>query len=52
MSSKLTRIKEELKEAGMTTTGHVIMLIKSSSKTKINSMRNQRGIRSRLLCLF
>ncbi len=27
MSSKLTRIKEELKEAGMTTTGHVIMLI-------------------------
>jgi hypothetical protein len=27
MSRKLTRIKEELKEAGMTTTGHVIMLI-------------------------
>jgi hypothetical protein len=27
MSSKLTRIKEEMKEAGMTTTGHVIMLI-------------------------
>jgi len=27
MSSKFTRIKEELKEAGMTTTGHVIMLI-------------------------
>ena len=27
MSSKLTRIKEELKEASMTTTGHVIMLI-------------------------
>jgi hypothetical protein len=27
MSSKLTRIKEELKEAGMTTTGHVIMLM-------------------------
>ena len=27
MSSKLTRIKEELREAGMTTTGHVIMLI-------------------------
>jgi len=25
MSSKLTRIKEELKEAGMTTTGHVIV---------------------------
>ncbi len=27
MSIKLARIKEELKEAGMTTTGHVIMLI-------------------------
>jgi len=27
MSSKLKKIKEELKEAGMTTTGHVIMLI-------------------------
>jgi len=27
MPSKLTRIKEELREAGMTTTGHVIMLI-------------------------
>jgi len=27
MSSKLTRIKEELREAGMTTTGHVIMLL-------------------------
>jgi len=27
MPSKFTRIKEELKEAGMTTTGHVIMLI-------------------------
>ncbi len=27
MSNKLIRIKKELKEAGMTTTGHVIMLI-------------------------